>query len=389
MADHGAYPETMGTVVAVTVSSIPISEFAIWERVKSKRTPLSFDLEVTARCNNNCRHCYINLPADDPSATHSELSPEEIGDIADQAVSMGALWCLITGGEPLLRADFPEIYLLLKRKGLLVSLFTNASLITSDHIRLFKKYPPRDMEVTVYGVTEATYERVSRKPGSFAFFVRGLDLLLKNGISVRLKAMAVRSNFHELPEIARFCREKTKDYFRFDPFLHLRFDGDPVRNETIRSERLSPEGIVAVERSDPERFESLEKRCDRLIVPVLSNTLCNHLFHCGTGHGSFAVSYDGRFRLCSSLWHPDCIYDLRRGNLADAWHGLVPRVRDMRSERKTFLETCRACPLINLCMWCPAHAFLETGELDASVDYFCKVAQARADALRKGRPDPY
>ncbi len=83
--------------------------------------------------------------------------------------------------------------------------------------------------------------------------MKGLDLLLESGIKVRLKAMALRSNLHEIPEIARFCRERTKDYFRFDPFLHLRVDGDPARNEEIKSERLSPEEIVALENSDGEK----------------------------------------------------------------------------------------------------------------------------------------
>ena len=232
-------------------------------------------------------------------------------------------------------------------------------------------------------MTPETYEAVTRRPGSFATFMRGLDLLLGSGVRVRFKAMALRSNLHEMPEIARFCRERTKDYFRFDPQLHLRFDGDPARNEEIKSERLSPEEIVALERSDPERFESLQKGCDKLIVPELSHIGCNHLFHCGAGNGSFNVSYDGLFRLCSSLWHPDCVYDVREGSLTDVWHNFVPRVRDMRSDRREFLETCRRCPLINLCLWCPAHAHLETGELDAPVDYFCEVAHARAAALQK------
>jgi radical SAM protein with 4Fe4S-binding SPASM domain len=349
--------------------------------MKGKRSLISFGLEITARCNNNCRHCYINLPAGDKTAKDKELSFDKIMDIADQAVSLGAFWCLITGGEPLLREDFSDIYLGLKRKGLLVSVFTNAALIAEEHVELFKRYPPRDIEVTVYGVSKDTYEQVTRRPASFDAFMRGLNLLLENGIKVRLKAMAFRSNIHELSEIARFCRERTKDYFRFDPFLHLRFDGDLARNEEIKSERLSPEEIVALERSDPERFHSLEKGCDSLIRPEFCNTCCSHLFHCGSGNGSFNVSYDGIFRLCSSLFHPDCVYDLRAGNLADAWHDLVPRVRDMRSERKEFLQTCRTCPIINLCMWCPAHAHLETGELDAPVAYFCKVAHARAEAL--------
>ena len=364
------------------VSSIPIQEFGLWEKMKVKRALFTFDLEITARCNNNCRHCYINLPAGDRTAQERELSFNEIKAIADEAVSLGAFWCLVTGGEPLLREDFPEIYLYLRKKGLLVSIFTNAALITEEHIRLFKKYTPRDIEVSVYGVTEKTYEQVTRKPGSFAAFIRGLNLLLDSGIKVRFKAMALRSNVHELPDIASFCRQRTKDFFRFDPFLHLRFDRDPERNKEIKSERLSPEEIVALERSDPERFQSLEKECDKLIMPKFSNISCNHLFHCGAGNGSFNVSYNGFFRLCSSLWHPDCVYDLRKGSLTDAFYNFVPHVRDMRSDRKEFLETCRVCPIINLCMWCPAHAHLETGEIDAPVDYFCKVAHARTGALQ-------
>jgi radical SAM protein with 4Fe4S-binding SPASM domain len=369
--------------------AMEIQEFPLWGTLEAKRTPISLALEITARCNNDCRHCYINLPAHDQDAWARELTVKEIATIADQAAAMGAVWCLITGGEPLLRDDFAEIYLALKRKGLLISVFTNAALVTKEHVALFRQYPPRDIEVTVYGVTRETYEAVTRKPGSFGRFIKGLNLLLDAGVRVRLKAMALRSNVHELPEIALFCHERTKDYFRFDPFLHLRFDEDQLKNEAIRSERLSPEEIVALERSDPKRFEALEKQCDKLIVQEFSNIICNHLFHCGTGQGSFAVSYDGQFRLCSSLWHPDCIYDLKKGTLSDAWHNFVPMVRDMQSNRKEFLKTCRVCPLINLCMWCPAHAHLETGELDAPVDYFCKVAHARADALRKGRLDQY
>ena len=199
------------------VSSQSLPDFHLWEKLEARRRPLSFDLEVTARCNNDCRHCYINLPAGDREARATELSLEEITRIAGEAVSLGAVWCLLTGGEPLLRDDFSEIYLALKRLGLLVSVFTNACLVTPEHVELFKQYPPRDLEVSVYGVTPATYEAVTRRPGSFAAFRRGLDLLLAAGVKVRLKAMALRANVHELPEIARFCRARTKDYFRFDP----------------------------------------------------------------------------------------------------------------------------------------------------------------------------
>jgi radical SAM protein with 4Fe4S-binding SPASM domain len=379
---------------------IEVQDFVLWDKLKERRRPLSFDLEITARCNNDCRHCYIALPAGDRAARAAELSTAELLDIAGQAAELGAMWCLLTGGEPLLREDFEEVYLALKRLGLLVSLFTNACLVTPAHAELLRRYPPRDLEVSVYGATRETYERVTRRPGSWDAFVRGLDLLMGSGVPVRLKAMALRSNAHELAEMSAFCRAHTKDYYRFDPLLHLRFDGDAARNEEIFAERLSPEEVVAVERADEERFGALERGCQdgKLIFPADDHaalhpdgSVCDHLFHCGAGNGSFSVGYDGTFRLCSSLWHPDTVVNVRPGgpgavSVREAWEEHVPRVRALRGSDPEFLEKCRRCDIVNLCLWCPAHAALETGSgergrMDAWVEYFCEVAHARAAAL--------
>jgi len=364
------------------VESIKLARLPLWQKIKNERNPISFDLELTARCNNNCRHCYINLPADDRVAKKNELSFTEAKRIINQAVDLGAVWCLLTGGEPLLSDNFFDIYTYLKKKGVLVSVFTNATLISNKHIRLFKRYPPRDIEVTAYGVTRKTYEKITRKPGSFDAFMVGLNLLFDNDIKVRFKAMALRSNIHELTQIAQFCRERTKDYFRFDPFLHLRFDANVKRNQEIKSERLLPEEIVKIEGSDSERSEALKKNCGRLIMPGAKDINCNHLFHCGIGKDNFTVSYDGYFCPCSSLRHPECIFDLKKISLSRAWRNLVLRVKDRRSNRREFLIKCRTCELINLCLWCPAHSHLETGTLDTPVEYFCKVAHARAYKLK-------
>ena len=98
------------------INQTEIQNFALWDKKRQQpRSLYSFNIELTARCNNNCRHCYINLPADDAAAQAQELTIDEIAHIADQALEMGAVWVMLTGGEPLLRPDFAEIYLLLKR----------------------------------------------------------------------------------------------------------------------------------------------------------------------------------------------------------------------------------------------------------------------------------
>jgi radical SAM protein with 4Fe4S-binding SPASM domain len=367
------------------VSTVEIQNLPIWRRMQERGSLFTFDLEITARCNNNCRHCYINLPAGDQQTKSQEMSIDVIDAIASQAVKLGAVWCLITGGEPLLRSDFSDIYLMLKRKGLLVSVFTNATLINDKIIELFKKYPPRDIEITVYGATKETYEAITRLPGSYGLFIHGLEMLVSANIKVRLKAMALKGNILEMDKIAEFCQKYTKDFYRFDPVLHLRFDGNPTRNDEIRSERLSPEEIVNLEKSDENRFSGLLNNCDTYINANFSHHSCNHLFHCGTGNGTFVVSYNGKFRLCSSLWAPGTLYDLSTGTLQDAIQNFSPKIRDMRSNNQRFLETCRKCVLVNLCLWCPAHAYLETGELDGETPYFCQVAHARAEMIRNAQ----
>ena len=81
----------MDTTSFVSTGRLP--EFALWTKLAGRRVPLFFDLEITARCNNDCRHCYINLPAGDAEARRKELSLAEIGDLAEQATALGALWC--------------------------------------------------------------------------------------------------------------------------------------------------------------------------------------------------------------------------------------------------------------------------------------------------------
>lgn len=364
------------------LESLEIQQLPLWEQILKERFPLAFTLEVTARCNNNCRHCYINLPAGDVQAASEEMTFSEIMDVADQAVRLGAVWCLITGGEPLLRSDFPEIYLGLRRKGLLVSVYTNATLIREWHMRLFQRYPPRDLEVTVYGVRQETYEAVTRIPGSYAAFRRGVGLLLERRIPVGLKTMAIRSNVHELREIIEFCRRhSTYHGQRFDPLIHLRYDHNPERNAEIISERLSPDEIAMIEESDPDRSSAMRKDCERLLKLERNPLESDYLFRCGAGLREFAVSYNGMFRVCDSLWAPGYLYDLRKGKLRDAWFDVVPRVRDLRSKRTAFLQTCAQCQIINLCHSCPASCYLEGGKMDGVIPYFCEVAHARARML--------
>ena len=200
--------------------------------------------------------------------------------------------------------------------------------------------------------------------------------------------MALRSNKHEIAAIGDFCRARTKDTYRFDPQLHLRFDRNEARNTMIRAERLSPREVARLERIDPERFGALRAACGDILPaetpPGAPAQGCRHIFRCSVGQRSFVVGPEGLLRPCLSLHHPDFLFDLRKGSLADAWARFLPEALGRESDRPEYAEKCGKCPLVNLCLWCPAHAYLETGELDLPVEDFCRVAEARAESLKSG-----
>ena len=344
-----------------------------------------FHLEATVRCNLDCRHCPVNRPEGDKASKKRELTVDEIARLTGEAAAAGATRCVITGGEPLLRKDFYDIYQAVLSKGLRVSISTAATLVTAELVRFLKRFPPRDIEVAVFGVTRETYERVTRTPGSFEAFKRGLDRLLGSGITIRLAAMALRSNKHELPAIGDFCRAQAKDAYRIDPHLDLRYDRDEARNVHIRAERLSPKEIVRLERTGAEHVRTAPEVCAELPPegrpPGGTGARDRRLFRCGAGRRSFVIGPSGILRPCPTLNHPDFSFDLRRGSLKEALEEFLPAALARETDRREFLEKCRPCPVAASCLWCPARADLETGDLDRPVESLCRVAEARAEGL--------
>src|SRR5210317_926730 len=104
----------------------------VHQKLSGKRIPLGGSIEVTQRCNNNCVHCYNNLAAGDQDARGKELTFDEHCRIIDEIAGFGCLWLLFTGGEIFLRKDFLDIYTYAKQKGLIISLFTNGTLVTPE-----------------------------------------------------------------------------------------------------------------------------------------------------------------------------------------------------------------------------------------------------------------
>jgi len=358
------------------IEKINIDHFPLWEKMKGKGYLSQVSIELTERCNNNCLHCYINLPFDDEETKKKEITFAEIKAIADEAARMGCLSWYLTGGEPLLREDFSHIYLYLKRKGMRVTVFTNATLIDSKTANLFKKYPPQDIEVSIYGLSQKTYEAVTRSSGSFDAFREGINFLEENHISFTLKTAALPQNFYEIQKMRSFAQSLTGKHLGVVLKLNLgsRFNGGSKR-DLMKRLRLPPDKIIEVLKQDEKRYR---KDMERFCQKFLGSPRDDRLFICGAGVGGCHIDAYGNFQLCMLLRHPDCVYSLRKGSFKEAWEEFVSQVRAIRVNNKKYREKCQRCFLRSFCEQCPAWSWMEYGVLDEPVDYLCEIAHTEA-----------
>ena len=327
------------------------------------RIPVGGSIDLTNRCNLGCVHCYIR-----ESSAADEMSTDQVKRIIDEIAAAGCLWLLLTGGEPLLRSDFQEIYLHARKKGMLINLFTNATLITEEIADFLAEWTPFAVEVSIYGMSEETYESVTGVSRAYERCLKGIRLLHERKIPLRLKSVILNRNHHELRDMMQLAGSLGVE-FRYDTNIHGRVDGgkDPC------SYRLSPEDVVRLDFYDRRRISALREFVDYASSISIDK---EHLFHCGAGLNSFHVGADGRLYLCMMFRAES--YDLSRGTFAEGWNGFI---HDLRYQKASGGQKCTSCEHYFLCGQCPAWGQLETDDKLEVSEFLCKLAHLRAEAF--------
>jgi len=352
---------------------------ALRKQAEERRIPLSGGLDLTTRCNLRCAHCFLGPQRHFPDAeTEPELETNRILAILDEATDAGCLFLLLTGGEPLLHADFSRIYTHARTRGLNVTVFTNGTLVDDATVALFREYPPKVVEVSLYGATPGTYERVTGVPGSHARCIAGIRRLHENGIRVVLKTSLMTLNRDEIPAMREFARGLGLK-LRLDPGVIPALDGgrDPL------ALRVPPDEAVRIELEEEGRLEEWH---DSLIkARAEGSSRGDGLYQCAAGLRSFYINVHGHLRPCQMV--QDVAYDLKRGDFLTGWRE-IGRVRALKAPPD---YRCTNCESMTLCRHCPPAFQLETGNAAVPSDYVCAIGRKRHEAvktcMRKDAPD--
>src|SRR3989338_3811002 len=139
-----------------------------WEFYQGRNVIRNLTFQLTHRCNHRCGHCYVINTCENNRIPYNELNTSDLKKLLREACSLGCMFITFTGGEPLLRDDFEELYVYARRLGLGIFLQTNATLITPRLAKLFSQLSPNGpVRATLYGMSEETYMEATAVGGSF------------------------------------------------------------------------------------------------------------------------------------------------------------------------------------------------------------------------------
>ena len=161
--------------------------------------------------------------------------------------------CSTPGGEIFARKDFLEIYTYAKKKGFLITLFTNGTIINEQIADYLAEWPPFAIEITLYGRTRETYEALTAIPGSYDRCLRGIKLLKERGLPLKLKTVATSINKHEVLAMRQFAEEELGVEFKMDGQINPRIDC----SQSPLAVRLTPEEVVALDMQCSEGSERI------------------------------------------------------------------------------------------------------------------------------------
>ncbi len=340
---------------------------------KKRHFPLTGLIELTYRCNLDCIHCYCKGSED----KDRELSARDWMKILGMLQKEGCIWLVFTGGDPLIRDDFLEIYSCAREKGFIISLFTNGLGLRNEVVDYLAQFPPFSIEITLNGITPDTYEAITQIEGSFPKAIRNIRILAGKKLPLLLKTNCLQQNKQQVGRIKAFSEEllgrpsENKHHYRYDPMIYPRLNGD----KTPCQYRLSSREMLAVQKQDADFWREYQEGLHQDFPDLERNR--DFLYRCDSWMSRFFINPYGRLKFCG--FSDKFSIDLKNTPFNEGFYKVFP---ELLNEKFKTGSKCRCCRLRPICYHCPARAFLETGDEEAPVKYYCELAKFGAEQMR-------
>lgn len=338
--------------------------------------PVSGTFELTPRCNFNCKMCYIHLSPSAQQSRGRELTAEEWISLGQQACDRGMTFLLLTGGEALLRPDFPQIYRALKKMGLIITVNSNGYLLRGELLELFRQDPPCRVNISLYGTSNETYERLCGV-AAYETVLENIKALRASGIAVRVNMTVTGANREDMQAVY----EQAKALGAHAQASAYMFPPTRVTGQFGDGERLSAEEAAKCELAflrlqlGEEGFRTYAERLrDGVAVEATEDCEGTPGAHmaCRAGRTSFWIAWDGALSPCGLLPKPS------RSVLTDGFSAAWDAIRK-ETEEIRLPEACNTCAYRHACHSCAAKCYCETGRFDGRPEYVCELIRHQVE----------
>jgi radical SAM protein with 4Fe4S-binding SPASM domain len=326
----------------------------------------SLVLELTYRCNEKCVHCYMP-----DKRKGRELSLAEIETLLDQFVLLGGFQIQLTGGEALLRKDFPEILKAVTRRGLLPSITTNLTLLDDHLLEVIVAAAPYSVGCSVYSARSELHDAITNVKGSLSKTMAAAAKLREHGVPVVLKSPLMRDTAPYWREIETLARD-TDCANQFD--LHITAQNDGGSNP-LAQRVTDPSVLNDIFSSNYYKLTVNDEPMAEMVAIDPDATIC------GAGAASLTLSPDGTIRPCIGLTNP--LGRFPEQSLENIWND-SPFFAQWASLKLKDIEQCGKCPKLPWCSKCPGAWQAEHGDFKRPTPYTCQLAGAwRSAAISK------
>lgn len=348
-----------------------------------ERNPVNGTFELTIRCNLHCKMClFRHDDSENPEIMAKELTTEQWIDMARQAAEAGTMNLLITGGEPMLRPDFCEIWEGIYKQGFIITLYTNATLVTPKIMETLKKCPPHKIGVTIYGTTPGTYQNVCGAAKAFEQMITGIHSLLQLPSQIEFRMTVIQENKNDVIPIEQFVR---KEFGENHSVIMSSIVYRSVRDACtdVDSCRLSPQELAALNQKHIQEMarNALEGKIDvdqfqinyvrKKKQPECQSAELS-LFGCRAGMSQYTVTWAGKLLGCQLLGLFST--DVLESGFRNAWEQYPYKVK-LPPENLT----CKTCDVADYCQKCSAFCYAETGQLNGCSKYIYLNAHAQKE----------
>lgn len=322
-------------------------------------------VEVTYRCNERCRHCYI---FDEEKSMDDELSVEQYIQLFTDLKKLGTLHITFTGGDPSQRTDFTEILRGAVESDFAVSIFTNGIGYSNETLAEIINIRPASISFSVYSGIPEEHDNITGIKGSFQKTLATIKKVKDAGIMITIKTPVMTPTLKGLPAIQTLCKE-------FDVYWEVSYFICATNHGNVSPTKLRL--------GDVEKYKQIMKLVQKQKKEQYEFKIRDvHSVICGTGQFALSINPYGEVFPCNGFSYR--LGNIKETSIEEIWNGdALKGLYELRFDQLG--DTCLNCQYRNDCLYCLGSSLAENGNVFLPVKESCRIAQATYEIRLKNQ----